>query len=125
LAAPVLAQALAKIPELVGLLLARNRELEGRGYHAQVLVEKSSTLLFTLDGGRRAPLRDSSLAATAGLPPEHLSPNALLRPVVQDYIMPTVATVMGPAEVAYMAQSEVLYRALLGRMPVVVPRACV
>jgi uncharacterized protein YllA (UPF0747 family) len=40
-----------------------------------------------------------------------------------DYLMPTVATVLGPAETAYMAQSQVLYHALLGRTPVMVPRA--
>jgi uncharacterized protein YllA (UPF0747 family) len=53
---------------------------------------------------------------------EQLSPNALLRPVVQDYVLPTVAYVGGPAELAYMAQSQVLYRELLGRMPVMVSR---
>ena len=42
LAAPLLAQALENVPELVSLVLARNRELEARGYHAQVLVEESS-----------------------------------------------------------------------------------
>ena len=53
---------------------------------------------------------------------EQLSPNALLRPVIQDYVLPTVAYVGGPAELAYMAQSQVLYRELLGRMPVMVSR---
>ena len=38
-------------------------------------------------------------------------------------MLPTVAYVGGPAEVAYFAQSEVMYRAVLGRMPVVVPRS--
>jgi uncharacterized protein YllA (UPF0747 family) len=42
--------------------------------------------------------------------------------VVQDYVLPTVAYVGGPAELAYMAQSQVLYRELLGRMPVMVSR---
>jgi bacillithiol synthase len=46
-----------------------------------------------------------------------------LRPVVQDYALPTVAYVGGPAELAYMAQSQVLYRELLGRMPVMVSRS--
>jgi uncharacterized protein YllA (UPF0747 family) len=55
--------------------------------------------------------------------PEHLSPNALLRPVVQDYILPTVAYVGGPAELAYLAQSQVIYRELLGRQPVAMHRA--
>jgi uncharacterized protein YllA (UPF0747 family) len=55
--------------------------------------------------------------------PENFSPNALLRPVVQDFLLPTVAYVSGSAEISYFAQSEVLYRALLGRMPVMLPRA--
>ena len=53
-----------------------------------------------------------------------LSPNALLRPVVQDYLLPTAAYIGGPAELAYLAQSQVLYSALLGRQPAAFPRAC-
>ncbi len=37
-------------------------------------------------------------------------------------MLPTVAYIGGPAEIAYLAQSEVLYRVVLGRMPVAVPR---
>ena len=51
-----------------------------------------------------------------------LSPNAVLRPVIQDSMLPTVAYIGGPAETAYLAQSAVIYDALLGRMPVAVPR---
>src|SRR5207245_9438925 len=52
-----------------------------------------------------------------------LSPNALLRPVAQDTILPTAAYIGGPAELAYLAQSEVIYSRVLGRMPVAVPRS--
>src|ERR1035438_1426350 len=52
-----------------------------------------------------------------------LSPNAILRPVIQDSMLPTVSYIGGPAEIAYLAQSEAIYRLLLGRMPVAVPRA--
>jgi len=52
-----------------------------------------------------------------------ISPNALLRPVMQDYLLPTCAYVGGPAELAYLAQSQVLYDRLLGRMPVMISRA--
>jgi uncharacterized protein YllA (UPF0747 family) len=55
--------------------------------------------------------------------PEKFSPNALLRSVVQDYLLPTAAYVGGPAEISYFAQSETVYRHLLGRMPVMLPRA--
>lgn len=38
-------------------------------------------------------------------------------------MLPTVACIGGPAELAYFAQSETIYRAILGRMPVAVPRS--
>ncbi len=133
LAAPTLAAAARRVSELVDGLMARNRELADAGYHAQVHIEGDASLLFLLEGGRRRPLRyregrffagdqaftAEDLAARAA----ELSPNALLRPVIQDHMLPTVAYIGGPAELAYMAQAETLYRALLGRMPVIAPRA--
>lgn len=133
LAAPLLGEAARRAPELVSGLIARNGELAAAGYHTQVHVEADSSLLFLLERGRRRPLRyregrfyagdqgfdAEEMAARAG----ELSPNALLRPVIQDYMLPTAAYIGGPAELAYMAQSETLYRALLGRMPVIAPRA--
>jgi bacillithiol synthase len=43
--------------------------------------------------------------------------------VAQDFMLPTAAYVGGPAELAYLAQSKVLYERLLGRQPVAFPRA--
>ena len=60
----------------------------------------------------------AELSALAG----QLSPNALLRPIMQDYLLPTASYVGGPAEIAYFAQSAALYEKLLGRMPVIYPR---
>jgi uncharacterized protein YllA (UPF0747 family) len=54
--------------------------------------------------------------------PERLSPNAILRPVFQDSILPTAAYVGGPAEVAYFAQSAVIYERALGRITPILPR---
>jgi bacillithiol synthase len=62
------------------------------------------------------------LAEKVAAEAECFSPNALLRPVLQDYLLPTAAYIAGPAEIAYFAQAEVLYRRLLGRMPVILPR---
>jgi uncharacterized protein YllA (UPF0747 family) len=47
--------------------------------------------------------------------PEHISPAALLRPVFQDFLFSTTAQVGGPAEIAYLAQSSVLFERILGR----------
>ncbi len=133
IAAPLLREAFAESDELLNRLVERSRELEGAGYHTQVLVDSGSTLLFLLRGGRRLPLKRQGSDYRAGDEThsgleiseraEQLSPNALLRPVIQDHILPTIAYVGGPAELAYFAQSQVLYRRLLGRVPIAVPRA--
>ncbi len=133
LAAPVLREAFAEEAELRSRLIERSKELEGAGYHAQVLVDARSSLFFLLRDGKRLPLRQTddgyrvgelSLSAEEiAAHAEQLSPNAILRPVIQDHILPTAAYVGGPAEIAYFAQSQVLYRHLLGRMSIAVPRA--
>jgi bacillithiol biosynthesis cysteine-adding enzyme BshC len=122
--APLLAKALAAAPELKAGLIERNRELEAAGYHAQVHVDAKTSLFFLLDKGERATLRlkDSEYPALSSRA-EEVSPNALLRPVLEDYMLPTVAYVGGPGELAYLAQSEVAYRHLLGRMPVAMARS--
>ena len=54
--------------------------------------------------------------------PHQFSANVLLRPVVQDYLLPTLAYVGGAAEVAYFGQGAVVYKALLGRATPILPR---
>jgi bacillithiol biosynthesis cysteine-adding enzyme BshC len=122
--APLVAEALGAAPELKARLMARNRELEAAGYHAQVHLEEKTSLFFLLENGERVPLRrkDSEFSALRDRAAE-VSPNALLRPVVQDFLLPTVAYIGGPAELAYLAQSNVIYDRLLGRMPVVTSRS--
>ena len=124
LAAPLLAKAAELSGQLTAAVIERNRQLQAAGYHTQVQVSPGSTLLFSLSNGRRAPVKqDAQPWAPLVRTPEQLSPNALLRPVMQDYLLPVAAHVAGPAEIAYLAQSQVLYRALGVPQPVEVPRA--
>ncbi|NDQ58201.1 MAG: bacillithiol biosynthesis cysteine-adding enzyme BshC [Acidipila sp.] len=137
LAAPVYRRALTENAALVHDLTVRNKALEHAGFHAQVRVAERATLLFLIRDGRRTPLRaiDSGFAAGDSAitlaqlegalekSPEKFSANVLLRPVVQDSLLPTAGYVAGPSELAYYAQASVVYQRLLGRMPVILPRA--
>jgi len=145
LGAPVLRAAIERADELHSALIERNKALEAAGYHAQVAVAPQSSLLFLIDersGARTALKRMASSAAepngiwqagrekftTADLvgvlsaEPERISPAALLRPVFQDYLLGTSLIVGGPAEIAYFAQSAVLYERILGRVTAAEPR---
>jgi len=148
--APVYRQAIEDRDTLSETLLRRGKELEAAGFSAQVKVTAKSTLLFYMGNqchecgdkaqasdGVRKPIATIGHGkfqagekqwATAELlkaiesTPENFSPSALLRAVVQDYLLPTVGYIGGAAEIAYFAQSEVLYKHGLGRMPVILPR---
>jgi bacillithiol biosynthesis cysteine-adding enzyme BshC len=135
----VLRAGIERASELEAALLSRSKELEASGYHAQVLVKEGGSLLFLVDQqtGERQLLRHTSddiwkagsnsfteaeLLVILESTPERISPNALLRPVFQDAILPTVAYIGGPAEIAYFAQSAVLYEKILGRVTPILPR---
>jgi len=145
LGAPVLAAAIERADELHAALLERDRELQAAGYHAQVAVADRGSLLFVIDRetGARVALKRTPANATepAGIwqagrekystadllgilasEPERISPSALLRPIFQDQILPTSAYLGGAAEIAYFAQSAVLYERILGRLTSVLPR---
>src|SRR6266403_3546662 len=136
-AAPLYQHALAERDALNEKLLQRGKDLDRAGFDAQVKVTARSTLLFRMDEGGRHVVTASTNNFQSGdktwereelvhkthIEPEKFSPNALFRPVVQDYLLPTAAYIAGPAEIAYFAQSEVVYRHLRGRMPGMLPRA--
>ena len=136
IAAPLFVEAIQRAGELDDALLARNREISTAGYHEQVKVTAESTPLFALVEGARVPvhrvnggfsIRKKRIAEHALLRqiadrPEDFSANVLLRPVLQDYWLPTLAYIGGPAEIAYFAQLGAVYEKLLGRVTMVLPR---
>lgn len=136
LAAPLLTRAVEERDAIDEALLQRDKHLEQAGYAPQVRVTSRSTILFHISRDGRQAISDGGGKFASGNrtwskqelldavrnEPENFSPNALFRPVVQDFLLPTVSYIGGPAEICYFAQSEVLYRQLLGRMPVMLPR---
>ena len=137
-AQPIYRSAIERADELAARLLNRGRALEAAGYHQQVKVAESSVLLFTTRQGARVPisrrskdgaaefiidaedaaekLSQSQLIDEIDSHPERFSPNVLLRPILQDFLLPTLAYTGGAAEAAYFAQAGVVYEALLSRV---------
>jgi bacillithiol biosynthesis cysteine-adding enzyme BshC len=136
IAAPLFVEAVERAGELDDALLERNREITHAGYHEQVKITGESTPLFALVDGARMPIHRANggfsirkerftledLKRRIEEHPEKFNPNVLLRPVLQDYWLPTLAYIGGPAEIAYFAQVGVVFEKLLGRVTTVLPR---
>jgi len=140
IANPVFRAAIERAGELGDALLARGKALESAGYHQQVKVTASSTLLFAIRDGSRLPIHRkpngseelfvvreekisrSELLGQFEAEPLGFSANVLLRPVMQDYLLPTLTYTGGAAEVAYFAQGAVVHEKVLGRVTPVLPR---
>ena len=136
LVAPLVGQEIRRWPETLRALEQRSAELERAGFHVQVA--PTPVNLFVMGDGHRTPLdptadgfvlRGSGQALTTAdalgqlaEAPETWSPNVVLRPLVQDTLLPTAAYVAGPGEAAYFAQLGPVYRLFGVPMPVIEPR---
>ena len=153
LAAPIYRRAITGAAEIDQLLAHQQQRLAAADFDGQVALRAGSPLVFFHADGAAGPRhrlrsqggqsgqddgqdvgawrRDDGGAtvSTAALlealarDPLRFSTSALLRPVVQDALLPTVAYVGGPAEISYFAQLEPLY-SFFGVSPaLVMPRA--
>jgi len=142
IAAPILAREIREGSPTSRLALEAGQSLLGAGYHQQVPVRPGFLNLFVMmEGERRAlafadhgSLEVRGVSRTLALEealrlvesePQLWSPNALLRPIVQDAMLPTAAYVGGPAEIAYHAQIGGAYAHFGVPRPALVPRPSV
>lgn len=119
---------------------ATSQALRDQGYHAQV--HARPTNLFWLEDGARVPIdvgqdghfvlrgtdrtfRRAELQDRLQTEPERFSPNVVLRPLMQDFLLPTAAYVAGPSEISYFAQYGGVYEWAGLEMPLIHPRASV
>ncbi len=131
LSAPIFSQAIENAEKIASALLRKNAELAEKNYAPQVLVEENFFPFFyqNENSERQAMRRDlqsgrvkiqksktefelTELKEIAKNSPQNLSPNALMRPVVQDFLLPTLTYFGGGAEIAYFAQNTVIYEIL-------------
>jgi bacillithiol biosynthesis cysteine-adding enzyme BshC len=141
-AAPVHERALSEAEPIAAALLERTRMLGAAGYTAPVHVRPGAPLSFYHPRGAAGPRYRltpaaagfaevggdgvhtlTALRAALAAEPLRFSSSAVLRPILQDVLLPTAAYVAGPGEVAYYAQLAPLYDAYGLSPPVVVPRA--
>jgi bacillithiol synthase len=117
-------------------VIQRSAKLEEH-YHAQIkaksvnlfmfhkggrfLIERSDSGDYYLKNTRQRFTRDELLAIARNTP-ELLSPNVVMRPLCQDSLLPTIAYVGGPSEVAYFGQLKPVYEHFAVEMPIIYPR---
>lgn len=122
-ALPLLRDALTKSDAIETALNDRSIAFKEAALSAQVKLVNGRTLVFSDVNGKRDRIRirdvDEALRSAGSV---SLGPNVLLRPIVERSIIPTVAYMGGPAEIAYFAQVTAVSSALGVAAPLVLPR---
>lgn len=143
LGAPLFRREIETSPQMSERVVLQSVELEEE-YHAQVK-PRAINLFYITDDGDRLPIVErervagdmsrsfflkgsrktfslAELLASLESEPSRFSPNVLLRPVYQDWLLPTVSYVAGPGEVSYFAQFRAAYDWAGIPMPLIRPR---
>ena len=136
LLSPIFKQELTNISKSCQFVISESERLEQK-YHAQVK-PRSVNLFLHQPGGRfgiephpdgfalkgaRQYFTTEELLNLLEQSPESFSPNVVLRPICQDFLLPTITYVAGPAEIAYFAQFKLLYEYFDIPEPLIYPRA--
>lgn len=136
LAAPLFRRELQQ-PEPLSEGIRRTSADLAKRYHEQVLARPANLFLFeneariALDArDAQFQLRDGSRTYTGDelielldSNPARFSPNVVMRPLVQDLLLPTAMYVGGPGEISYFAQYRSAYEWAGLPMPLIYPRA--
>lgn len=115
---PIIHSAMQRAAPIESALATRAGAIRAAGHEPQVDEVPGLALAFVRDGAIKRRLT----VAEAGGERGWLTPNVLLRPIVERAIMPTVAYVAGPGELAYFAQVTAVADALGVAAPLAVPR---
>jgi bacillithiol synthase len=124
-AAPLFARYLAQRQAAPGVLHAAAEHVRAAGFSPVLASDSAARALYLTPQRHRQKLADDfrPLEEALRLHPEHVSPSVVLRPLLQDIVLPVIAQVVGPAELAYLMELRGL-RTLLGvPEPVLVLRA--
>lgn len=136
--APLFAWAVDQGPAIHRALAKKAEEMKAVGIAPGLAVPIQHSHLFFIKGDQRLGLlqmgarfcdrnntvnfsREQLLAMAEG-EPWHLSPNVVLRPLVQERVLPVLAMLGGPGEMAYLEQLKPVFAMLGMEAPPVLPR---
>ena len=138
IAAPLYARLIAQSDDLDKAVAAGTRQVEQLGFRPQVERQDGQANVFVVENGERRLLfkqgeifvtKDKEFAYTRQeltdivyRHPEKLSTNVVTRPLLQHYLFPTLAAVLGPGEIAYWGQYGQMFSLFGWKMPVLFPR---
>lgn len=134
LVGPVFAETLKRNDDVRAELTQCYHAVREAGYVPEVLEDKTNTNVFYVRDGHRYVLQKTSedmletrhlslskrraqFIAEALDEATHFSSNVLLRPVIQDHLLPTLAYVGGPSELAYYPLARGIFHAFGRRLP--------
>ncbi|MFH0990223.1 MAG: bacillithiol biosynthesis cysteine-adding enzyme BshC [bacterium] len=135
---PLFKRELSETPRFCQLVIDQSARLE-KAYHAQIKPKSINLFFFHNEGryllepksdgyslkGTRQHLSKEQVEEALENTPEKFSSNVVLRPICQDTLLPTIAYVAGPSEIAYFAQLKTLYEDVGIPEPMIFPRASV
>jgi bacillithiol biosynthesis cysteine-adding enzyme BshC len=117
--------------------LVTSEKLRQAGYHTQIQLHEGILSVFLAERERQTiqlkngdfhikgteqSYKKGEILSLLEKKPSVISPNVLLRPIYQDALLPTVAYIGGPAEIAYFAQMKGVYESFGLYMPIIYPR---
>jgi bacillithiol synthase len=85
-------------------------------------IQQTDSGRLTVHGDESMSWTVTELAEAIAEEPQNFSPNVVLRPMVQDHLLPTLHYVAGPGELAYYGQLKGVYPIMEKQMPIIYPR---
>jgi uncharacterized protein YllA (UPF0747 family) len=119
---PILAVALRQASRLDAALARREAAIRSAGHEPQVSHVPGLSLVFEYTNGVKQRVPVSRASEVSAMREATLGPNVLLRPILERALMPTVAYMAGPGELAYFAQAGALSELLEMPTPLALPR---
>lgn len=123
-ARPLFEKYMEATKSIASLVQTSGSQLAANGFTASLSAASARMALFLVRNGQRHKVDgdDGPLREALQTHPESVAPNVVLRPLVQDLLLPVVASVVGPTELAYLLQLRGARQALDVHEPALVPR---